>query len=91
MFLNQGVTVYTRAAEKRYGVLKYIGNISEVAALARYSLGSNHLKRFPALVGKRRTVVSTNFLISLFCLSVSSCRLLPELQDPPPCAAANSL
>ena len=50
MFLNQGVTVYTRAAEKKYGVLKYIGNISEVAALARYSLGSNHLKRFPALV-----------------------------------------
>ena len=55
MFLNQGVTVYTRAAEKKYGVLKYIGNISEVAALARYSLGSNHLKRFPALV-RRRTI-----------------------------------
>ena len=50
MFLNQGVTVYTRAAEKKYGVLKYIGNISEVAALARYLLDSNHLTRFPALI-----------------------------------------
>ena len=49
MFLNQGVTDFTKAAEKKNGVLKYIGNISEVAALARYSLGSIHLKRFPAL------------------------------------------
>ena len=58
MFLNQGVTVYTRAAEKKYGVLKYIGNISEVAALARYSLGSNHLKRFPALLNTRSSSVA---------------------------------
>ena len=59
MFLNQGVTVYTRAAEKKYGVLKYIGNISEVAALARYSLGSNHLKRFPALMFRVLAIVET--------------------------------
>ena len=31
----QGVTFYTRAAEKKYGVLKYIGNISGLAVLAR--------------------------------------------------------
>ena len=46
----QGVTVYTRAAEKEFCVLKYIGNISGLAALARHSLGSSHLERFLALV-----------------------------------------
>ena len=53
----QGNTV-SQGPLKRYGTLKYIGNISELAVLARHSLGSSHLKRFPALVRKHMTMHS---------------------------------
>ena len=48
MFLKAKLS--TQGPLKKYGVLKYIGNISGLAVLARHSLGSSHLKRFPALV-----------------------------------------
>ena len=40
----------TQGPLKKYGMLNYIGNISGLTVLARHSLGSSHLKRFPALV-----------------------------------------